>query len=154
MPGKANPVIPEAVSQVALRVQANHQLIMSAASLGNLELNAFLPLLADALLESIALLTSATGKMATHCVEGLSFCRENLHRHVDTSTATATALVSLIGYEKAASLLAQARESGQSLRTLAQTTGLLDAEAYDDAIRPETVTRLGSAPEPDHATNP
>ena len=143
MPGKINPVIPEAVIQAALRVQANDQLITTAASMGNLELNAFLPVIADALLESISLLARATGMLDTHCIAAIHVKEDACRRQVETSIATVTALAARIGYHAAAELLAITRETRQPLRQLALQMHGLDPETFDRLIAPETVTRLG-----------
>ncbi|MFU8778111.1 MAG: aspartate ammonia-lyase [Roseovarius sp.] len=144
MPGKINPVIPEAVTQAALRVQTNDQLITTAASMGNLELNAFLPVIADALLESLALLARAAGILDTHCIAGIHVNEAACRQHTAQSIATATALAGAIGYHAAAELLQTARTTGQSLRDLAQARHGLSPDAFDTLIAPETVTRLGS----------
>ena len=146
MPGKVNPVIPEAVSQAALAVMAHDQAIFVACSLGSLELNAFLPLIADALLTSIDLLANGCAILRRHCVEGIEADRERCARHVETATATATALVEAVGYEMAQALAAAAQSDGRTLREHALERGLLDGAAFDRLIAPEAVTRLGSPP--------
>ncbi|MGB8203923.1 MAG: aspartate ammonia-lyase, partial [Candidatus Baltobacteraceae bacterium] len=108
MPGKVNPVIPEAVTQAALMVSAYDQAIASAASLGSLELNAFLPLIADALLTSVDLLAGACDILARLCVDGIEADAGRCRQSVETSTATATALVPALGYSAAARLAAEA----------------------------------------------
>lgn len=144
MPGKVNPVIPEAVSQVAMAVMANDQAITMAASLGNLELNAFLPLIADSLLGSLDLLTNACAVFRSHCVGGLEADEERCRRHVDGATATLTALVDRIGYRSAQEIAAAARESGRSIRQVVLERGLLTAEDFEEMVSAESVTRLGS----------
>jgi len=144
MPGKVNPVIPEAVSQVAMAVMANDQAITMAASLGNLELNAFLPLIADSLLGSLDLLTNACAIFRSHCVGGLEADEERCRRHVDGATATLTALVDRIGYRSAQEIAAAARESGRSIRQVVLERGLLTAEDFEEMVSAESVTRLGS----------
>jgi aspartate ammonia-lyase len=144
MPGKVNPVIPEAVSQAALLVFAHDQAIASAAGLGSLELNPFLPLVAHSLLESLDLLERAAAALAGLCVAGLTADEERCRRHVDSSTATVTALVPLLGYGRASSLAAEAARSGRSVREAALASGAVTAEAFDAATSPEAVCRLGS----------
>ena len=144
MPGKVNPVIPEAVTQAALMVSAYDQAIASAASLGSLELNAFLPLIADALLTSVDLLAGACDILARLCVDGIEADAGRCRQSVETSTATATALVPALGYSAAARLAAEAAASGRGIRELAVVGGLLDAAAFDALISPEAVCRLGS----------
>jgi len=144
MPGKVNPVIPEAVSQAAMAVMAHDQAITFAASLGNLELNAFLPLIADALLASLDLLTNACSIFRRLCVSGLEADEERCKRHVDGATATLTALVDRIGYSAAQEIAARAKATGTGVRAVAIEHGLLSAEDFDDMISAESVTRLGS----------
>jgi aspartate ammonia-lyase len=144
MPGKVNPVIPEAVSQAALLVFAHDQAIAMAAGLGSLELNPFLPLVAHSLLESLDLLERSSSTLADLCVAGLSADEERCRRHVDGSTATATALVPLLGYERASSIAAEAARSGRTIREAALASGVVTAEAFDELTGPEAVCRLGS----------
>ncbi len=144
MPGKVNPVIPEAVSQAAMQVMANDQVIAHACSMGHLELNPFLPLVADALLGSLDLLANACNIFRRHCVEHLEADEARCRRHVENSTASVTALVSLIGYEQATALAQALRSEEKSLRELVVERKLATAEEFDQLISPESVTRLGT----------
>ncbi|MGD9126735.1 MAG: aspartate ammonia-lyase [Planctomycetia bacterium] len=146
MPGKINPVIPEAVSQVAMTVLGNDQVIAHAAASGNLELNAFLPLIADRLLDTLDLLIAACDTLAARCIEGLEANADQCRAHVESSTATITALVGQIGYDQAELLLKQAslpENRGCSIRELAIASGLVTAEQFDELTTPEAVNRLG-----------
>ena len=147
MPGKVNPVIPEAVSQVAMLVMGYDQTIAFAAGSGNLELNAFLPLIANCLLESCELLARSCDILRRYCVEGIKANEERCRIHVENSTATATALVPVIGYEGACRLVQLANEMGRSIKETAIEKGMLTAEQFDELVSPEAVCRLGS-PEP------
>lgn len=144
MPNKVNPVIPEAVSQAAIVVMANDQAITQACSMGNLELNAFLPLIADALLGSLDLLINACAIFRRHCVDGLEADERRCRSHVEGTTTTATALVERLGYEAASALAAAAGIEGKTIRQLALDRGLLAAEEFDELLSAEAVTRLGS----------
>jgi aspartate ammonia-lyase len=144
MPGKVNPVIPEAVSQAALTVMAHDQAIALACSLGNLELNAFLPLVADALLDSIELLTNACSILRRLCVEGIAANEPQCRRLVDSSTATVTALIEAIGYDAAQGVSAAACAEGRAVRAVVLERGLMSAEEFERLISPEAVLRLGS----------
>ena len=144
MPGKVNPVIPEAVSQAAMAVMANDQSVTLAVSLGNLELNAFLPLIADALLGSLDLLASACSVFRRLCVAGLEADEERCRRHVDGATASVTALVDRIGYQAAQEIAAEAKRSGKGIRAVVLERALLTAEEFDELVSAESVTRLGS----------
>ncbi|MEZ4485832.1 MAG: lyase family protein [Syntrophotaleaceae bacterium] len=144
MPGKVNPVIPEAVSQAAMQVMANDQVIAQACAMGHLELNPFLPLVADALLGSLDLLGNACSIFRRHCVEKLEADEARCRRHVENSTASVTALVSLIGYEQATTLAQALRAEQKSLRELVVERKLATAEEFDLLVSPESVTRLGT----------
>jgi aspartate ammonia-lyase len=146
MPGKVNPVIPEAVSQAALLAMSNDQALTQACAMGNLELNAFLPLVADTLLQNMDLLRNACSILRRHCVEGLEADEERCRTHMEGATAVATALVESLGYEKAQSIAAKARSEGKRIRDVAIEQGLLSAEQFDSLVSPEGVTRLGSPP--------
>ena len=91
MPGKVNPVIPEAVTQAAMKVMGNDTVIAHACSMGVLELNPFLPIVADALLESIDLLVNACEIFRRNCISGIEADVDACRAHVDSSTAVATA---------------------------------------------------------------
>jgi len=143
MPGKVNPVIPEAVVQAALRVMGNDSMIAMASAMGSLELNAFLPLMADCLLESLDLLTHACGMLDERCVRGLVACVEQCRAHVAGTVASATALVPVLGYEAAAELAAEAARTGRSLRDLVVEKGILTAAAFTEMVSAEAVCRLG-----------
>ncbi|HOI55386.1 MAG TPA: aspartate ammonia-lyase [Phycisphaerae bacterium] len=144
MPGKVNPVIPEAVSQAAMAVMAHDHALTMACSLGNLELNAFMPLVADALLTSLDLLTAACGILRRLCVAGIEADEDRCRRTVHGATASATALVAAVGYEAAQRIAAEARRSGQTVRDAAMAAGLLTAEQFDSLVAGESVMRLGS----------
>lgn len=144
MPGKVNPVIPEAVIQASLRVIANDQSITSAASMGNLELNAFLPLIADNLLDSIDLLNKAASLFVTKCLDDMKVKRERCNINTRTSIATATMLAGVIGYQAASDVLKEARETGASMESIVCKLGLLSQEDYQKLMHPDTINRLGS----------
>jgi aspartate ammonia-lyase len=144
MPGKVNPVIPEAVSQVAMLVMGYDHTITLAAASGNLELNPFLPLIAHCLLESCKLLAHGCDIMRRFCVEGMVADEERCREHVEGSTATVTALVPAIGYENATRLIKLASERRKSLKETAITEGMLTAQQFEEWVSPEAVCRLGS----------
>jgi len=143
MPGKVNPVIPEAVTQAAILAIGHDQAITWAAAMGSLELNAFMPLVAHALLESLDLLARACDILRRHCVAGLEADPARLRAQVENGTAAATALLPLLGYERAGALAAEARRTGQGLKATAVASGLLTAAQFDELTSPEAVGRLG-----------
>ncbi|MEN6547873.1 MAG: aspartate ammonia-lyase [Armatimonadia bacterium] len=143
-PGKVNPVIPEAVSQAAMQVMSNDQTIAIACSLGNLELNAFMPLIADALLGSLDLLRNACSIFTRFCVVGIEPNEERTRQQVRGATATVTALVERLGYEKSQAAAAKASAEKRPVREVVVEMGLLTGEEFDELTSPEAVTRLGS----------
>jgi aspartate ammonia-lyase len=144
MPGKVNPVIPEAVTQCAMLVFGYDASLGMACASGNLELNPFLPLVAVCLLESIDLLANACGILRVHCVDGIVADEEACRASVRSSTAIATALVPVLGYERACAIAREARESGRSVEEVAIAGGLA-REDLERLTAPEAVCRLGSA---------
>jgi len=144
MPGKVNPVIPEAVSQAALAVMAHDQSVTMACSLGNLELNQFLPLVADALLDSLDLLRRACAILYSLCVVGIEPNEERCREHIAGATATVTALVERIGYHAAQNVAQASRTENRPLRDIVVERGLLSTEDFDELTSPESVNRLGS----------
>ncbi len=144
MPGKINPVIPEAVAQVAIKVMGNDQIIAQACSAGNLELNQLMPLVAHSLLESLSLLSNAAKMFANKCISGIKANEEVCKRNVENSTAVVTALIPKLGYNKADQLADMARKQKLSIREAAILHGLITLEDFEDLISPEAVCRLGS----------
>jgi aspartate ammonia-lyase len=139
------------VSQAAIAVMANDQAIAQACAMGNLELNAFLPLVADALLGSLDLLQNACRILRAHCVAGLEADEARCRAHVEGSTAALTALVETLGYETAQALAARARAENKPVRAAAIEQGVLTEEQFDRLISPESVARLGS-PTPEESS--
>ena len=144
MPGKVNPVIPEAVSQVAMRVIGHDTTITMACAAGSLELNPFLPLVADCLLDSLDLLTRADDILRRHCIEGLEADEARCRRHVENSTAAATALLPVLGYERAGEAAKLAMETNRSIRETVIAQGWMTGAEFDVLISPEAVCRLGT----------
>jgi fumarate hydratase class II len=124
MPGKVNPVIPEVVTQVAAQVIGNDAAITVGGLQGHFELNVFVPLLARNLLQSIALLASASRLLAEKCVDGIEANREQCERYAELTLSAATALNPYIGYDKAAEIVKTAASTGRSLRDVARDAGV------------------------------
>ena len=143
MPGKVNPVIPEAVTQAALMAMAHDQALSAAAAMGSLELNPFMPLVAHCLLESLDLLARACDILRRHCVAGITADEARCRAQVENGTAAATALVPLIGYDRAGALAKEARRTGLGLKATVVASGALSAEQFDQLTSPEAVGRLG-----------
>ena len=130
MPGKVNPVIPEVVTQVAAQVIGNDAAITAGGMQGHFELNVFVPLIARNLLQSIALLASASRLLAEKCVDGIEANREQCERYAELTLAAATALNPHIGYDRASEIVKTAAASGRSLREVAREAGV-DDETLD-----------------------
>ncbi|HEY5388090.1 MAG TPA: aspartate ammonia-lyase [Thermoleophilia bacterium] len=143
MPGKVNPVIPEAVSQVALLIVGYDASTAAAAGLGSLELNAFFPLIAGCLLQSLTYLANGCEVLRRFCVEGIEADEERCAALVQASSTAATALVPEIGYEAACGLVQYARSHGTTIRDAVVAKGLLTAAKYDELLTPEALCRLG-----------
>jgi fumarate hydratase, class II len=133
MPGKVNPVIPEVVTQVAAQVIGNDTAITVGGMSGQFELNVYVPLIARNLLQSIALLASASRLLAEKCVDGIEANREQLERYAELTLSAATALNPYIGYDKAAEIVAEAAASGRPLRDVARDAGV-DEAILDEAL--------------------
>jgi fumarate hydratase, class II len=133
MPGKVNPVIPEVVTQVAAQVIGNDQAITVGGMQGHLELNVFVPLIARNLLQSIALLASASRLLAEKCVDGIEANREACERYAELTLSAATALNPYVGYDKATEIVKEAAASGRPLREIAREAGV-DEETLDRAL--------------------
>jgi len=121
------------------------QVVFQAVAAGNLELSQFLPVVADSLLTSLDLLTHACDLFARLCVQGLTANDDQCRRQVETSTATLTALVEMVGYHEASRLAVLSRKTCKSIRELVLEQGLLTPQQFDGRIGPDQVLRLGSA---------
>lgn len=144
MPGKVNPVIPEAMTQAALRMMAYDHNVTLAASMGNFELNAFLPLVADCLLDGIDIMSRAMDSLRKNCIDNLIVNHKRCHANVESSTAILTTLVAQIGYSNAVKIVHDAAKQKKSIREIVVDAGYMDEAAFNDMISPESVMRLGS----------
>jgi aspartate ammonia-lyase len=147
MAGKINPVMPEAVTQAALRVMANDQTITLAAGMGQLELNHLLPLIAHALPESLTLLTASCRGLTDDCLNGIEARAEQCADHVERSTALATVLVPALGYDRVEELVKGAREAGISVREQATLAGVAPPEVLERMLSPRQLCKLGFSPD-------
>lgn len=146
MPGKVNPVIPEAVIQAAIAAQGLHSTLCNAAAAGSLELNAFLPLIADALLQQIRFLSAAVTMLESSCVTGITANRDICAKLVAASSATATALLPVLGYTRMTSVVSRAATEGTTVKELVIREKLLTEEQFSALTSPEAVCRLGTPP--------
>jgi fumarate hydratase class II len=136
MPGKVNPVIPEAVIQAAYQVMGNDTAITLAGQAGNFELNVTLPLLSHNLLQSIDLLAKASKMFADKCLYALSANKRQCETYIEKSLALVTALVPHIGYDRAAELAKKAHETNRTVRDVALDAKVLPAERIDELLGP------------------
>ncbi|MFD8301656.1 aspartate ammonia-lyase [Streptomyces sp. NPDC059690] len=146
MPGKVNPVIPEVVNQVAFEVIGNDLTVTMAAEAGQLQLNAFEPVIAYSLLRSLTHLRAACDTLATRCVPGITANREHLHDSVHRSIGLVTALAPHIGYAASTALARQALATGRSVKDLAAEAGFLSTGQLDTILRPENLTGQSARP--------
>lgn len=134
MPGKVNPVIPEVVSQVAFQVIGNDLTITMAAESGQLELNAFEPIVFHSLFETMEMLTNAVATLTENCITGITANKEQCREHVEQSAGIATALCPYIGYKAASSIAKEALKTGSSVRRLVLEKGLLSEQEADTVL--------------------
>ncbi|WP_320170676.1 aspartate ammonia-lyase [Maridesulfovibrio sp.] len=147
MAGKINPVMAEAVAQIALQVMGNDQTVTFAASMGQLELNQFMPLLAHNLLNSLSLLVNVTGSFVRNCVQGIVVNESRCREHVESSYALATVLVPFLGYGAVEKVLEDCRRSGRSLRDEIVFQGIVGADEADDLLSPQRLCKQGFTPD-------
>ena len=139
MPGKVNPVIPEAVSQVAYEVIGNDLSLTLAAEAGQLQLNVMEPLIAWKMFDSIRLLRRAMDMLREHCVEGITANEERCRSLMESSIGLITALNPYIGYDNATRIAKLALESGRGVLELVREEQLLDDDLLADILRPENM---------------
>ena len=139
MPGKVNPVIPEAVNQVAYQVIGNDLALTMAAEAGQLQLNAMEPLIVYNLLNSTKMLASACTLLEERCIRGIRADREQCAQHVERSIGVITALVPHIGYANSSRIAAQALHSGATVRELVIGEGLLSEAELDRLLSPQSM---------------
>ena len=143
MPGKVNPVVPEAVCQVVAQVVGNDTAVAFGGAAGNFELNVMLPVIARNLLESIRLLASVSRALADKCVAGIVADQERCRTYALSSPAVVTALNPYIGYEAAARVMKRATAEGKDLRSVVLEEGLLSEDEVDRALDVMAMTKGG-----------
>lgn len=139
MPGKVNPTQCEAVTMVAVQVIGNDAAVGMAASQGNFELNVFLPVIAYNFLQSARLLSQAMVSFNANCAVGIRAREKRMAENLERSLMLVTALNPVIGYENAAKIAKKAHSEGKTLREAAVELGLLTAEEFDAAVKPENM---------------
>jgi len=141
MPGKVNPTQCEALTMVCCRVFGNHTTMSIAASQGHFELNVYKPVIAYAMLQSIALLADAAVSFTDNCVSGIRADEKRIRELMERSLMLVTALAPKIGYDKAAKIARAAHANGTTLREEAMRLGFVSPQEFDRVVRPERMTR-------------
>ena len=137
MPGKVNPTQAEAMTMVAVQVMGNDATVGIAASQGNFELNVFKPVIAYNILQSTRLLSDVMISFDKNCAIGIVPIKENIDRFLNDSLMLVTALNPYIGYDNAAKIAKTAHANGSTLKEEAVNLGLMTAEEFDAAVKPE-----------------
>lgn len=143
MPGKVNPVIPEVVNQVAFNIIGNDMAITMAAEAGQLELNAFEPIIFYNLFQSIETLSCAVSTLVDNCIEGITANVERCKNMVENSVGIITALCPHIGYEKSAIIAKEAIKTGASVKELVLRDGILSEDKLGEILNPYSMTEPG-----------
>jgi fumarate hydratase class II len=136
MPGKVNPTQAEALTMAAAQVLGNDVTVGIAGMSGHLQLNAFMPVIAHAFLQSARLVADGGDSFREHCAAGLEPVRERIAAHLERSLMLVTALAPRIGYDAAARIAKTAHAEGTTLREASVSLGLLTADQYDEWVRP------------------
>jgi fumarate hydratase, class II len=145
MPGKVNPVLPEAVCQVAAQIIGNDAAITIGGQSGLLELNVMMPMMADNLLTSLRLLANVVPLFTEHCIAGIEARPERCRQFVEGSLAMATALAPYIGYDQAARLARQAFEEGRTVREVAERNAGISAAELQHLLDPQSLSQPSPA---------
>ncbi len=140
MPGKVNPVIPEAVNQVCFQVVGNDLTVTMAAEAGQLQLNVMEPVIAFNLFQSVDMLAQACIVLRERCVVGITANRDRLRHLLERSIGVVTALVPYIGYERASAVAKEALAGGRGVYELVLQKGWLTQQELDDILSPEAMT--------------
>ena len=151
MPGKVNPVIPEVVSQVAFHIVGHDTTITMAAEAGQLELNAFEPVVFCNLFESITTLEKAVDTLIVNCITGITANRKHCKDLMESSAGIATALCPHIGYKASATIAKTAVKTGKSVRELVLEQGLMSEDELEQVLDPYLMTEVGEERKEDEA---
>jgi fumarate hydratase class II len=143
MPGKVNPVMAEAVTQVCAQVYGNDAVVAFAGSQGNFELNVYMPVMARNLIESIRLLANVSRLFADRCIAGIEADVERCKAFAEASPSIGTALNPHIGYEKTAEIIKESTATGRSIRELVTEKGLMSDDELDRALDVLGMTKGG-----------
>jgi aspartate ammonia-lyase len=142
MPGKVNPVIPEVVNQVAFSVIGSDATVTAAAEAGQLQLNAFEPVIAHSILQSLAWMTNACRTLRINCIDGITANKQRLSRQVGASVSVVTALTPYIGYAASATLAHTALTTNASIAELVVGAGLMSEEQVERVLSPARLSGM------------
>jgi len=145
MPGKVNPVLPEATLMVCAQVIGNDATVTTAGASGSFELNVMMPVMARALLESVRILSTSTRLLAARCVDGITADAERMRRYAESSPSVVTPLNKYLGYEEAAKVAKESLKAGRTIREQVLEMGYVDRgvltlEQLDAALDVEGMT--------------
>jgi fumarate hydratase, class II len=143
MPGKVNPVIPEALCMVCAQVIGNDLTVTVAGMSGNFELNVMMPVMAHNLLQSIRLLANAVRVFTQKCVTGLKADADRCREMIEKSLAMVTALSPHIGHDRAAEIAKEAYQTGRTVREVARQKGMLPPRELEKILDPWRMTEPG-----------
>ncbi len=146
MPGKVNPVIPEVVNQVAFQIIGNDVTVSLAAEAGQLQLNAFEPVICYSLSAGLFRLRMAIISLTEYCVKGITANEGHLRMEVANSIGLVTALNPYLGYEASTELAKEALATGRGVAELVLEKGLMPQDKLEQILRPETLAHLGPKP--------
>ena len=149
MPGKVNPVLPEATLMVCAQVIGNDATVAFSGTQGNLELNVMMPVMARNVLESVRLLGTSTRVLADRCVDGITANADRMQRYAESSPSVVTPLNRHIGYENAAAIAKKAVKEEKTIREVIEADGYvadgkLTQEQLDTALDVLAMTRVDS----------
>jgi len=140
MPGKVNPTQSEAMTMLCCQVIGNDVAVNMGGSMGNFELNVFKPVMIYNLLQSIRLLADGCESFNNNCVVGIEPIKANIKKYLNNSLMLVTALNPHVGYDNAAKIAKKAHADGSTLKEAAVALGIMTAEKFDEAVRPEKMT--------------
>ena len=143
MPGKVNPVMSEAMMMVCAQVMGNHVTVTVGGQHGNFELNVMMPVMANALLQSVAILAAACDAFRGRAVEGIGANRERCRELLEKNPSIATALNAYIGYDEAAAVAKESAKNGESVRDVVKRRGLLGDEQLVTVLDVREMTEPG-----------
>ena len=139
MPGKINPVIPEVVNQIAFNIIGNDTTITMAAEAGQLELNAFEPIIFYCLFESLETLTNGVHVLSEDCIKGITINASRCREELEESLGLVTALCPHIGYTEASRLAKKALKENKTIRSVLNEEGVIDREKLDTILNPQAM---------------